>query len=76
MPVTTGAEDLVTAVQALGAAGITVDDIALRRPTLDDVFLSLTGHTTEWKAFDDGEDGDGVDGDGDGAKKQKRKARA
>jgi len=76
VPVTTGAEDLVTAVQALGAAGITVDDIALRRPTLDDVFLSLTGHTTEWKAFDDGEDGAGTDGDGDGAKKQKRKARA
>ncbi len=65
-------------MQALGAAGITVDDIALRRPTLDDVFLSLTGHTTEWKAFDDGEDGDGTDGDGDGdgMKKQKRKARA
>jgi ABC-2 type transport system ATP-binding protein len=47
VPVTTGAEDLVTAVQALGAAGITVDDIALRRPTLDDVFLSLTGHAAE-----------------------------
>ena len=76
VPVTTGAEDLVTAVQALSAAGITVDDIALRRPTLDDVFLALTGHTTEWKAFDDSE-GDGTDGDGTGVKKrEKRKARA
>jgi ABC-2 type transport system ATP-binding protein len=75
VPVTTGAEDLVTAVQALGAAGITVDDIALRRPTLDDVFLSLTGHTTEWKAFDES-DGDGTNGDGAAKKRDKRKARA
>ena len=34
-------------MQALGEAGIALDDIALRRPTLDDVFLTLTGHTTE-----------------------------
>ena len=46
VPVTTGADDLVTAVQALRGAGIAIDDIALRRPTLDDVFLTLTGHTT------------------------------
>jgi ABC-2 type transport system ATP-binding protein len=26
------------------AAGIAVDEIALRRPTLDDAFLALTGH--------------------------------
>ena len=47
VPVTGGAEALVAAVQALGDARIAVEDIALRRPTLDDVFLSLTGHTTE-----------------------------
>ena len=75
VPVTTGAEDLVTAVQALGAAGINVADIALRQPTLDDVFLSLTGHTTEWKEFDDS-DGEGADGDGAAKKRDKRKARA
>ena len=46
VPVTTGADDLVTAVQALRGAGVAIDDIALRRPTLDDVFLTLTGHTT------------------------------
>jgi len=46
LPVTRGAEDLVAAVQALGAAGVVLDDVALRRPTLDDVFLTLTGHTT------------------------------
>jgi ABC-2 type transport system ATP-binding protein len=74
VPVTTGAEDLVAAVQALGAAGIAVADIGLRQPTLDDVFLTLTGHTTEWKAFD-AADGDG-DGDGSAKKREKRKARA
>src|SRR3954447_15216904 len=52
LPVTTGADDLVTAVQALGGAGIWVADVALRRPTLDDVFLTLTGHTTEGSASD------------------------
>ena len=31
-------------VRALDAAGVVIDDIALRRPTLDDVFLTLTGH--------------------------------
>lgn len=35
------------AVHRLDAAGVGVDDLALRRPTLDDVFLSLTGHVTE-----------------------------
>ena len=46
IPVTTGPDDLVEAVQALRAAGVGIEDIALRRPTLDDVFLTLTGHTT------------------------------
>jgi ABC-2 type transport system ATP-binding protein len=35
------------AVRRLDAAGVGVDDIALRRPTLDDVFLALTGHAAE-----------------------------
>jgi ABC-2 type transport system ATP-binding protein len=47
LPVIGGADELVTAVLALGQAGIALDDIALRRPTLDDVFLTLTGHSTE-----------------------------
>jgi ABC-2 type transport system ATP-binding protein len=46
VPVTTGPDDLVVAIQALRAAGVGIEDIALRRPTLDDVFLTLTGHTT------------------------------
>jgi ABC-2 type transport system ATP-binding protein len=34
-------------VRLLDDAGLGIDDIALRRPTLDDVFLRLTGHTAE-----------------------------
>ena len=34
-------------VRALDEAGLEVEDIALRRPTLDDVFLHVTGHRTE-----------------------------
>lgn len=55
-PVTEGADELVAAVQALGKAGIALDDISLRRPTLDDVFLTLTGHTTA-EAEDEEESG-------------------
>ena len=35
---------LVEAVRALDGAGVAIDDVVLRRPTLDDAFLSLTGH--------------------------------
>jgi ABC-2 type transport system ATP-binding protein len=38
---------IVEAVRRLDRAGVDVDDLALRRPTLDDVFLSLTGHVAE-----------------------------
>jgi ABC-2 type transport system ATP-binding protein len=34
-------------VRRLDAAGVAIDDIALRRPTLDDVFMTLTGHGAE-----------------------------
>jgi ABC-2 type transport system ATP-binding protein len=33
------------AVRRLDEAGVSIDDIATQRPTLDDVFLELTGHT-------------------------------
>ena len=42
-----GAQQLVGVVRALGDSGIGIDDIAFRRPTLDDVFLTLTGHAAE-----------------------------
>ena len=32
------------AVRRLDEAGVGVEDLGVRRPTLDDVFLSLTGH--------------------------------
>jgi ABC-2 type transport system ATP-binding protein len=38
---------IVEAVRRLSDAGVGVDDLAIRRPTLDDVFLSLTGHAAE-----------------------------
>jgi ABC-2 type transport system ATP-binding protein len=36
-------------IRELDTRGIEIDDIGLRRPTLDDVFISLTGHTAELK---------------------------
>ncbi len=38
---------IVQAVGKLAEAGVDVDDLVMRRPTLDDVFLSLTGHPPE-----------------------------
>jgi ABC-2 type transport system ATP-binding protein len=38
---------IVEAVRRLDRAGVGVQDITLRRPTLDDVFLALTGHAAE-----------------------------
>ena len=38
---------IVEAVRRLDEAGIEVDDLGLRRPTLDDVFLTLTGRAAE-----------------------------
>jgi len=45
VPVTGGAAVLADALRRLDAERIEVDDVGLRRPTLDDVFLTLTGHT-------------------------------
>jgi ABC-2 type transport system ATP-binding protein len=42
--VTGGAEALDSALHRLRAAGVAIVEIGLRRPTLDDVFLALTGH--------------------------------
>lgn len=46
-PVTTGTKALIEAVKALDEAGIHPLDLGLKRPSLDDVFLSLTGHVAE-----------------------------
>ncbi|SDD66411.1 ATP-binding cassette domain-containing protein [Actinokineospora iranica] len=47
VPVAAGATALVEAVRLLDAAGVAVDDLALRRPTLDEVFLHLTGRPAD-----------------------------
>jgi ABC-2 type transport system ATP-binding protein len=47
LPTDRGAAVLVEAVRGLDAAGIAIADLALRRPTLDEVFLSLTGAPAE-----------------------------
>ena len=46
-PVTGGGVKVVEAVRVLDAAQISIKEIQLRRPTLDDVFLTLTGHHAE-----------------------------
>lgn len=46
-PVINGPGLLTTVVRDLDVAGVPVDDLALRRPTLDEVFLTLTGHAAE-----------------------------
>jgi ABC-2 type transport system ATP-binding protein len=51
-----GAGSLVEAVRRLDEESIKVVDIALRRPSLDDVFLALTGHGTRDDASTDGEE--------------------
>ncbi len=47
IPAAAGASTLAVAVRELDRAGIEPDDILLRRPTLDDVFLTLTGSRAE-----------------------------
>ena len=45
LPAPGGAKLLPLVVRALDDAGVVVEDISLRRPTLDEVFLALTGRT-------------------------------
>jgi ABC-2 type transport system ATP-binding protein len=49
LPVSGGSSAIVDVVRKLDENQIKIADIALRRPTLDDVFLSLTGHAAEDK---------------------------
>ncbi|MCG7524428.1 ATP-binding cassette domain-containing protein [Streptomyces sp. OfavH-34-F] len=61
VPVDGGAKLLAEVIRDLDARGVEIDDIGLRRPTLDDVFISLTGHAAEQDKSDD-TDTDGTDG--------------
>src|SRR5271170_1425290 len=57
-----GSEALIEAVRGLDSAGVQTQGLALRRPSLDDVFLALTGHAAE------------EDGEPDGSKRGRRRA--
>jgi ABC-2 type transport system ATP-binding protein len=59
MPIRQRKGTIAEAVRRLNEAGIGIDDVAMRRPTLDEVFLTLTGHALE------AEDGDGTDPEGE-----------
>ncbi|MGH3366457.1 MAG: ATP-binding cassette domain-containing protein [Nocardioidaceae bacterium] len=48
VPSTGGSGALVSVIRDLDSEQIAIDDIGLRRPTLDDVFLTLTGHVAEF----------------------------
>ncbi|MFD9729188.1 ATP-binding cassette domain-containing protein [Streptomyces sp. NPDC059072] len=78
VPVSGGAKLLAEVIRELDGRGIEIDDIGLRRPTLDDVFISLTGHAAEREADEHGDDG-GSGGSGGapeaGAKGRKAAAR-
>ena len=47
LPVATGAKALMEVLRRLDERGLEVHDVSLRRPTLDDVFLTLTGRAAE-----------------------------
>lgn len=55
LPVSGGTDALAEALRVLAGAGVAVLDVGLRRPDLDDVFLTLTGHSAEDGAAEDGD---------------------
>ncbi|MEZ5142149.1 MAG: ATP-binding cassette domain-containing protein [Acidimicrobiales bacterium] len=59
-----GARTVIHVLRALDADGIAPATLAVREPSLDDVFLSLTGHKAEVTPADTPEDGDAYDDEG------------
>jgi ABC-2 type transport system ATP-binding protein len=55
VPAHGGAARLTQVLRDLDEVDIAIDDIGLRRPTLDDVFLTLTGHVAEAAPAENGE---------------------
>ncbi|MFJ8072776.1 ATP-binding cassette domain-containing protein [Streptomyces sp. NPDC096176] len=72
VPVTGGAKLLAEVIRDLDTRGVEIDDIGLRRPTLDDVFISLTGHAAEVADAEADTDGQG---DRSGRKSRKEGAK-
>ena len=62
LPVSGGSAVLTDGLRRLDAAGVAIDDVGLRRPTLDDVFLTLTGRPAEESAEDADASADAADG--------------
>ncbi len=58
VPISGGAAVLTQALRRMDEGGLHVLDVGLRRPTLDDVFLTLTGHIAEPEEIDDGDGSD------------------
>jgi ABC-2 type transport system ATP-binding protein len=52
IPAERGSQSLVEVVRAMDTASVPIVDIELHRPTLDDVFLSITGHAAELESAD------------------------
>jgi ABC-2 type transport system ATP-binding protein len=57
LPAKAGPATLMATARRLDDSDITLEDLSLRRPSLDDVFMALTGHVA-------GADGDEDNGDG------------
>ncbi|WP_433197112.1 ATP-binding cassette domain-containing protein [Nocardia sp. CA-107356] len=57
VPVSDGSQALVDAIGRLSTHNVQIHDVGLRRPSLDDVFLSLTGHEAEELINGDRRDG-------------------
>ncbi|WP_067663469.1 ATP-binding cassette domain-containing protein [Nocardia miyunensis] len=60
VPVSDGSQALVDAIGRLAAREVKIHDVGLRRPSLDDVFLTLTGHEARGSGAEDGDTGEGV----------------
>lgn len=61
VPVKDGSSMLAGVVRELDSAGVSVSDLSMRQPTLDDVFLALTGRTAEESESSGSDDGGGGD---------------
>lgn len=61
VPAPRGFPTLVEAIRRFDEARVEPEDISLRRPALDDVFLALTGHTAESVDTGDGQTGEQAD---------------